>query len=357
MTQQAAFIIAAAKQEDGIGSLDHVMQLESELLQHNIKPTHLYIDPLKTDWDAPEKENHFRSGCAPIEALAKAKQLIESGVPAVIISGEDFIKSDYSRDERLQKMAVYGNDFPLTDLYTELAKRFSQNHNLDDDVFKQYAHALFENYKLNYRNALADNFTEQHLPNERWHQPITDLFRGIDCANPLVDFSGRLLITQAHVAEQLNIPTTQWLHVKAVGLSRLDADGPEHIEQIAQYDHLQNAYDDACYEAQIDFPKIFKNGSALLETYTCYPVVPMAFLLISGLVDVAQNIPQFLEEHSITITGGMNLARGAWNNPALNALIAMHHRLNEGPEDIGLIHGNGGLGYRQGVAIVSRYRP
>jgi hypothetical protein len=48
----------------------------------------------------------------------------------------------------------------------------------------------------------------------------------------------------------------------------------------------------------------------------------------------------------------MNLARGAWNNPALNGLITMYQRMSEGDESIGLVHGNGGLGYRQGVAIL-----
>lgn len=356
MHTTSAYIVAAAKQEDGMGSLDHVMAYETQLLEQGIQTQHLYIDPLKTDWNAPERNNHFRSGCAPIEALAEAKRLIETGESAVLISGEDFIKSDYSRDERLKKMAVYGDDFPLTDLYTELAKRFSQNHSLDPDVFKHCAHALFENYKVSYRNTLAEAFTEQHLPDPRWHAPITDLFRGIDCANPLVDFSGRILITNKETALSLNIPTVKWLTIKSVGLSRLEGDGPNHVDTIATYEHLRDAYDTACLEAQLNFAQEFKQGHALLEAYTCYPVVPMAFLLISGLVDVAHNIPAFLSQHSITITGGMNLARGAWNNPALNALIAMHHRLSDGPEKIGLIHGNGGLGYRQGVAIVERYQ-
>ena len=83
----------------------------------------------------------------------------------------------------------------------------------------------------------------------------------------------------------------------------------------------------------------------------------MAFLLVSGLVDILDDIPDFLSKYSITITGGMNLARGAWNNPALNALVLMHQRLCDGPEKLGLIHGNGGLGYRQGIAIVERAEP
>lgn len=354
MKTQSAFIIGAAKQQDELGSLDQVLLLESQLLQRGITPKYLVIEPLQTDWHSPEKTHHFRSGCAPIEALAEAKKLIENGAAAVVISGEDHIRTGYSREERLSKMAVYGQRYPLTQAYTDLARAFSENHTITAQQFKEFSSALFENYKISFRNALSDSFTPELLPDLRWHKPITDLFRGIDCANPMVDFSGRLLVTRADIAEQLGVDKSQWLKVKAVGLSRLDGDGRDFITDISRYEHLQQAYQQACAEANIDFVRLFKGGEALLETYTCYPVVPMAFLLVSGLVEVLEDIPDFLANHSITITGGMNLAKGAWNNPALNALVLMHHRLCDGPEKLGLIHGNGGLGYRQGVAIVER---
>jgi hypothetical protein len=351
---QSAFIIGAAKQQDDVGSLDHVLLLESQLLKHGITPKHLVIEPLSADWHSPEKEHHFRSGCAPIEALAEAKRLIENGEAAVVISGEDNIRTGYSRENRLSKMAVYGQSYPLTQAYTDLARAFSESHTITEQQFKEFSSALFENYQISFRNALSDSFTPELLPDLRWHKPITDLFRGVDCANPMVDFSGRLLLARADIAEQLGVDKSQWLKVKAVGLSRLDGDGQEFLTDISRYEHLQQAYQQACGEADIDFVKLFKGGNALLETYTCYPVVPMAFLLISGLVEVLEEIPDFLAEHSITITGGMNLAKAAWNNPALNALVLMHHRLCDGPESLGLIHGNGGLGYRQGIAIVER---
>ena len=60
-----------------------------------------------------------------------------------------------------------------------------------------------------------------------------------------------------------------------------------------------------------------------------------------------------IEGHPITVTGGMNLAGAPWNNPALHALIVMHERLLEGPEECGLVHGNGGVGGYQGVAILA----
>jgi hypothetical protein len=350
----SAFIIGAAKRQDEVGSLDQVLLLESQLLQRGITPKYLVIEPLKADWHSPEKAHHFRSGCAPIEALAEAKKLIENGEAAVVISGQDNIKTGYSREERLRKMAVYGQSYPLTEAYTDLARTFSENNAITEQQFKKFASALFENYQVSFRNALSDSFTPELLPDLRWYKPITDLFRGVDCANPMVDFSGRLLLTRADIAEQLGVDKSQWLKVKAVGLSRLEGDGRDFLTDIARYDHLQQAYQQACDEADIDFVQLFKGGEALLETYTCYPVVPMAFLLVSGLVDILEDIPDFLAKHSITITGGMNLARAAWNNPALNALVLMHQCLCNGPEKFGLIHGNGGLGYRQGIAIVER---
>ena len=352
MKTPSAFIIGAAKQQDKLGSLEQVLSLESQLLQNGITPKHLIIEPLQADWHSPEKEHHYRSGCAPIEALAEAKKLIENGEAAVVISGKDFIKTGYSREERLKKMAVYGQNYPLTQAYTDLAHAFSRNQNITSQQFKKFASALFENYQTSFRNTLLDDFTPESLPDSRWHEPITDLFRGIDCANPMVDFSGRLLLTRADVAEQLGVDKGQWLKVKAVGLSRLNGDGEEFLKNISQYEHLKQAYQQACDEADINFAHLFKNGNALLEAYTCYPVVPMAFLLTSGLVNTLEDIPDFLEKHSITITGGMNLAKAAWNNPALNALILMQHRLCNGQENFGLVHGNGGLGYRQGIAIV-----
>ena len=49
-----------------------------------------------------------------------------------------------------------------------------------------------------------------------------------------------------------------------------------------------------------------------------------------------------------------NIARAPWNNPALNAVIAMYETLcaRSAPATVGAVHGNGGLGYRQGVAIL-----
>ena len=355
MKRQSAIIIGAAKKQDGQGSLEQVLLLESQLRERGITPKELVIEPLNVDWYSTEEKGHYRSGCAPIEALAQAKKMIENGETAVVISGEDHIKTAYSRETRLRKMAVYGQDYPLTQAYTDLAKAFCERHGITEKQFKDISYALFENHQESFRHALSNKFSPELLPDSRWHKLITDFFRGVDCANPLVDFSGRVLITREDIAEKIGIHKSKWLEVKSVGLSRLEGDGPNYLMDISRYEHLQQAYKQACDEANIDFVSLFKRGDALLEAYTCYPVVPMAFLLVSGLVEVLEDIPDFLTKHRITITGGMNLAKAAWNNASLNALIQMHEQLCSGKESIGLIHGNGGLGYRQGVAVLERY--
>jgi len=168
-----------------------------------------------------------------------------------------------------------------------------------------------------------------------------------------VDFCGRLLICNEALLAQLGIDKAEASEVKSVGLGRLAEDGRTQIKTIAAYGHMQSAYEQACRDANIDFSKALHAGDALLDTYTCYPVVPMAFLLRSGLIEQLSELPEFLQRVDITVTGGMNLARGAWNNPALNGLISMHQRLLNSKQTVGLVHGNGGLGYRQGVAILS----
>ncbi len=350
----SALIISAAKTIDSQGSQQHCLALEQRIQAKGFDIKHLIIEPLSADWHSPEKDGHFRSGCAPIEALSKAKALIDTGAEAVVISGEDHIKSGYSRNERLEQMAVYGTQYPLTEAYNELATHFITRQKSTEDEFRRIAHALFENYQLSYRNTLSDRFTAEQLPDDRWYKPITPLFRGVDCANPLVDFSGRMLICSERLAQLLNIPKHEQIEVKAVELGRLEGDGRDYIEKISEYAHLKSAYKQCCETASVDFTEQFRQGGALLEVYTCYPVVPMAFLLASELVNRLEEIPKFLSEHTITVTGGMNLARAPWNNPALNGLISMYHQLCSSTETYGMVHGNGGLGYRQGVALVAK---
>ena len=83
---------------------------------------------------------------------------------------------------------------------------------------------------------------------------------------------------------------------------------PDNLPQIARYQHLTQAYQQACQQAKLNLNQLVHNKQVLLKLYTCYPVVPMAFLISSGLIDSLNDMPQFLNEHLLTINGGMNLA-------------------------------------------------
>ena len=344
-----AVIIAADKIADQQGSLAHCHQREAQLHAQGIQPRELVIDPLASDWHSPLAKDHFRSGCAPVEALARARNLILDGEPAVVISGIDALKTGYDRQERHQRMAIYGEDYPITQAYDELAQEFIRHQGIDHSQFEGLARQLFDNYSQTYQSQSGG----QPMPSEKWFNKVTPLFRGVDCANPLVDFEGRVLICNADLARQLAVPAEEQVVVEGVGLGLLPGDGPDYLTDIAGYDHLKQACDDASDQAGINFSRQFLTGNALLEAYTCYPVVPMALLLAAGLVDELSQLPGFLARHPITVTGGMNLSRAPWNNPALNGLISMYHQLRQGGAPLGAVHGNGGLGYRQGLAILS----
>jgi len=358
MTAKSLKIIAGYAQIDQDDSVQisqqtaHYQTRLAAIEQAGIKPIKLTIEPLSSNWHNELPANHFRSGCAPIMALARAQQLIEQGHHAIIISGDEPLKTGYQRQERHQLMAVYGEQKSIAQIYDDLAREFMKLHQINEQTFKGLADCLFKNHMQSHQLAQEQQRAHFSAPESKWYNPVTPLFRGVDCANPLVDFSGRLLLCSSELAQQLALAPSSTVDVSGIGLGLLTIDEPKELALIAQYQHLTSAYQQACRQAQIDFVQAVNNGSALIEAYTCYPVVPLALLLSSGLVTSIGQVPAFLEKHLVTVTGGMNLARGPWNNPALNGLITMYQQLLNTTKDVGLVHGNGGIGYRQGIAIL-----
>ncbi|SFG21410.1 hypothetical protein [Neptunomonas qingdaonensis] len=325
--------------------LDAIQQLK-------ITPTLLTIDPLSTDWHSDQQPNHFRSGCAPIMALKQAQLLIEQGHEAVIISGDDPVKSGYGREERHQLMSVYADDYSIAQLYNDLANEFIKENHSNEQQFLALADALFTNHSRSHKIAEQEGRAHFPAPGSKWFSHVTPLFRGVDCANPLVDFSGRLLLCSEALAQKINCHDDNIVNVTGIGLGLLDIDEVKQLSLIARYEHLTQAYQTACKQANLDLTPLITDDKVLMEIYTCYPVVPLAFLISSGIVTSLDEVPAFLDKHLLTITGGMNLARAPWNNPALNGLIEMYQQLISSSHQYGLVHGNGGIGYRQGIAIL-----
>ena len=345
--------IAAQRQVDGVGSLSKLESLSSRLVSElGVEPKRLTIDPLSVDWHSELEEGHFRSGCAPVEAMNCARELISSGREvAVIIQGRDYLRSEYRSDERRQAMSIYPDGVALTDAYDHLTTAYIAQSAIEEAEFIRLRDALFENYWRSYQ---ANNSAARR-PDARWFDAITPLFRGVDCANPVIDFEAKLLLVSDAAARDLLLPDSEVVEVVAVGVGRLVNDGPDAIAEILHYQHLKDAAGAIEDAAGLSLRKLHAEGALLLDLYTCYPVVPLACLLATNLVSQPEQLLEFIEHNQITLTGGMNLARGPWNNPALNGLVSMFETLitqTHSERSYGLVHGNGGLGYRQGLVLM-----
>lgn len=340
-----AFIIASGGRQDGVGSLDTLNAVCKQVTETGLKLERLVIDPLGAGWDTPIAKNHFRTGCGPLEALAFAQtQLREGAFEAVLIEGSDAVKTGYTPEERASLTQVYGKNYPLTEAYTDLTKSFCREEGMNFDQFRDLRDAVFENYQGTAPDKVVD---------PKWLEAQTDLFRGVDCANPYVDYTGGLLLTREDLLDKFEL-TEPVIEVAGVGMGYAQGDGVDFLEELATYWHLEKALYYANLEAGINFAKVFNAGKALLEAYTCYPVVPLALLLHGKFVNNWQEIPAWLEAHALTLNGGMNLNRAPWNLPALRALIEMTQALHSDEKHLGGVQGNGGLGYKQGFAILRR---
>jgi hypothetical protein len=236
----------------------------------------------------------------------------------------------------------------IPEAYTDLAQAWMARHGLDARTFRALADALVEGYGRTARSrglAAASLASRETL--------VTGLFTLADCAHPEVDFAGAVVLGTRAAAEALGLPAGPALVLGAVAVETAP-DGPAHAADLAGYAHLARAWQRLVADSGVDLAARIDEGEALLEAYTCFPPVPLGFLLATGLVVTPAEIPAWLASHAITVTGGMNLARAPWNNPVLHALAVMADGLAAGDAALGVLHGNGGLGGWQGVALLAR---
>jgi hypothetical protein len=388
------YIIAVQKTIDQISTPNKVDELL--VVANNIGLTHkeFIIDPLSAGWNTPLTADHFRSGNSPLEAIEVAcQQLRNEVVDIIIVSGEDNLKTGYTSQTRHEMMEIYP-DLTLLEAYTKLAKAWCQVHKISTDGFIDLSKRLFDNYSKTYTESLPKgNINESRYtpPDDKWFRFVTDLFRGVDCANPVIDYSGKIMLTTKSIAEKLISfkqqhldslclqsetkpivgsvssaianpqnrspqikPNTKLIKIEGIITSSLSiTSGIDNIPEIAQYDHLRQVFESACKAADIDFIQLFKNNQAYLEVYTCFPVVPLAFLYATGLATNLGDIEAIINNYLLTVTGGMNLAKAPWNLPVLRAIITLYHKLQQNDEiTVAGVHGNGGLGEKQGFMIL-----
>ena len=345
--------------------------LNQKLSSNNKRIAYFFIDPLLKSFEAANsfyfnilgcdsivKINTYKSGASPVQALFDAKELINTDLyDAVFIFGYDPLltnKQLYGKEVIKQAMDIFSGR-SILECYNLISHKMCEEMGISKEFFFQLTDDLYRNYQKTYarKTRREISYDRGRLLNDL----NGDLFRITDCANPNIDFAGGVILVNDKTADFLNIKDGR---VKVSGVKYKMVSGiPEDIDKIVGYKdniftHMRSSFLEAQHQAKINVIKEFKNNNLLLELYTCYPPIPLAFLLTTKMVENIKELPEFLSNYELTITGGMNFARAPWNNPALNGLIEMYKTMKSATIPYGLVHGNGGIGEIPGVAILER---
>ena len=352
MSLMNIFIIASDRVFNQQGSHKNTEKVLALAEKNNLSIHTLEIVNLAKRWADKLKPNEFKSGASAMDAVNKARKLIASGkADVVVIKGEDLLKTGYAKADRDNFMKLYNKKYTPMDGYNKLVPAFLRHHGFSEKDYFQGRDALFENYFKTCKELHPD----AQAPEGRWFQPLTKYFRGVDCANPHIDYSAQIVITNKNIADKLKVPAKARVQILGNAFTKLAVDGFASIPKIAPYTHLKKTLNKALKEAKIDFNLQFLDGHAALDAYTCYPVVPMGLLVQMGLIEELQDLPNFLKEYEVTVTGGLNLGKAAWNLTSLNAIIAMREKLIHSKNvRYGMVHGNGSLGNQQGITILGK---
>ncbi|MFC1857645.1 hypothetical protein ACFL9U_06395 [Thermodesulfobacteriota bacterium] len=348
------FIIESDCIVDGIGDLSRTNRIYEVLLKTKSRVKEFTVASIKDGWHTPLPSNRLRCACSPMTAILEGQKLFsQQKIDAIVIYGKDHIKSEFrfKKVERNQLMHMYGENGHILQAYNVLAHEFLRYWKISPEEFRSLSGELFENHLRVWRQKNPN----AERPAKKWFEPVTDLFRGVDCANPSVDFEGCLIIGTHAMARRCDVTLDNCVQIVGCQLEKVGEDSMEWIPEIVPYEHLRVAFEKTCEQAHVNFASEFLSRRALLEVYSCYPVVPLGFLLATGLVRSTGEIPEFLNKYPITITGGLNLSKAAWNNSTLNALVTMVEQLRAKDSPvIGAIHSIGALGYMQAFTILKK---
>lgn len=339
------FIIAGEKIVDGEGSFKESGAILKQAHKLNLKVVSLEIVNLAKRWEDKLSPNEFKSGASAMAAVEKARSLLKARrADLVVIKGSDYLKTGYDKTARENYMKLYNDKYTPLEGYDQLVPMFLKANKFSEEEYFYLRDELFKNYLKTWKGK---------LPDERWFSPLTKYFRGVDCANPNIDYSGQIILSSEKSANALNIPTKKRIQIIGNSFTKLSIDGMESLPKVATYQHLKKTIDKAIKEAKVNFKKEYLSGKALLDAYTCYPVVPMGLILKLDLARNASDMKELLSRHEVTVTGGLNLARAAWNLTSLNSIIVMRDKLIKNKKyKIGLVHGNGSLGNQQGITVL-----
>lgn len=195
-------IIAHGRKVDGVGALGSVDRLIQAAQRRNLRVKHLKTASLEVRWQKQLPPDHVKSACSPMQAILIAQDLIDRDeIDLLILSGEELLASHWKsrKQERQHFMDIYGEGkSPFTE-YNKVAAAFCAEFELTRSEFHQMAGLLFDNY-LKTRTRITPGAA---LPERKWFEFVSDYFRGVDCANPNVDFTGTIAIASSKLANDL----------------------------------------------------------------------------------------------------------------------------------------------------------
>jgi hypothetical protein len=346
-------VIAAARIVDGAGSLAETSALEQRIERAGMKAVRVEVAAMRHGWNQPLPDHVIKCACAPLIAIERHRDALTSGaLDALIVYGKDHVRSEFEGRtvERNRLFQVYqGKTF--LDGYQRLGELLLARWGIDRASFLRLAEQLYANYARTWERKTG----APPRIDPRWLANVSGLYRGVDCANPNTDFEGCVILASDVAADRLQVPPEARVEVAGCSVQVGGADGIDAAAAYIDFAHLTRAYEAVCRQAGADFVAEFLRGRALLETYTCYPVVPLAFLLSTGMVGGIDQLGEFLERHEITITGGLNLARAPANNTTLSALVEVVAELRDRRRPgLAGVHSVCALGYQQAFALLRR---
>lgn len=342
-------LIGADQVIDGIGDLTETDRILCG--SNRIGTKFLEIVPLATGWNQPLARDEFRSGASAFEALTKAWSLLKAGThELIVIQGKDNLISDYDPGKRQELMKILQEKIVPLEAYDQLTEMFLKNEKIDHKTYV----SLCEELLLNYHKTFQRKHNRSIEVAKKWTDYIKPNLRGVDCANPNIDYRARIIVTTDSRARELGVPAHKQTLVQGVAFKKIGDDSLSDVNEISRYEHLKDVFQEVTSQAGIDFRDEFLKQNAYLDVYTCFPVVPLAFLLKNEFCSIT-GMKEFLSQHQITTFGGLNLARAPWNLTGLRSLIEMRNVLmNSGDKKMGLVHANGGLGQYQGMGILKK---
>ena len=203
-------------------------------------------------WDGDLPPNYVRTGCSLMHGIQSGeKLLLDNQADIFIVSGKDYNKAGFKENPEQQRklFEIYGpGKSPLTE-YVKVTERFINYHQFTLEDYKHASHRLFENYLRTWKALHPIG----KLPDKRWFEYLNPFFRGVDCANPYIDFHGAVVFATKQAADACDIPKHQRVRVLGSSLQQSNQDGTEDIDEIVPYKHLKKAFDVACNDAQVDF--------------------------------------------------------------------------------------------------------